>query len=66
MIAERDLRGEQCRERGRGFEGSAIEATQNLIERFEGARHLEIGELGAPLIAKGGCRFHPATASTSS
>lgn len=64
MIAERDLRGEErieCRWDG---ERAAIEAGEDLVPRFQGAGHLEIGELRAKLIASREDKLHQATSST--
>ncbi|MBA3890115.1 MAG: hypothetical protein H0X64_06260 [Gemmatimonadaceae bacterium] len=51
MIAERDLCLQQGVQRGGGGERPAIEAGEDLIERFERPGHLEVGELRAQVIA---------------
>jgi hypothetical protein len=53
VIAEGDLRLQQGVERRWSGECATIEAGEDLIERFERAGHLEIGELAAQVITLG-------------
>jgi hypothetical protein len=64
VIAERDLRLEQRVECRRGGKRAAIEAREDVIERLERARHLEIRELAAQVVASGRGGFHPATSTS--
>ena len=62
LIAQRDMTAEHFANRvGRG-ELSAVGAAENIIERLQGAGHLEIGELGAQAIPE--CRRHQRPAQT--
>ena len=53
LIAERDVAPEERAHRLPGGELAAVGPAQDVIQRFEGAGHLEIGELGAEPIAEG-------------
>jgi hypothetical protein len=59
LIAERDVAPQQL---GHGFAGgelAAVGPAQDVVEGFEGAGHLEIGELGAQPIAERGRGHQP-------
>ncbi len=59
LITERDVAPEERAHRFAGGELAAVGPAQDVVERFEGAGHFEIGELGAESIAEGGRRHQP-------
>ena len=50
VVAQRDLGTEQCLDRRGRLHGPTINPAQNVVERFERAGHLEIGQLRAQAI----------------
>jgi hypothetical protein len=59
LIAQRDVAAEERTHRLPGGELAAVGPAQDVVEGFEGAGHLEIGELGAQPIAERGRRHQP-------
>jgi hypothetical protein len=63
LIAERDVAAEERAHRLAGGELATVGPAQNVVEGFEGAGHLEIGELGPEPIAEGRGGHQRASAS---
>ena len=55
VLAQRQLLGEQDVDRLESGERTLFEATHDMVERLEGARHLEADEV-VPNAVDGGCR----------
>ncbi len=61
LIAERDVAPEERTHRFAGGELAAVGAAQDVVQGFEGAGHLEIGELGPEPVAERGRGHQPAS-----